>query len=888
MNDVLSEATSSAYSMTPSTSSSSTALATSSSSSSSSSSPLSDAERDIYSRVISAFSVARLDHPQTDSASHFPLAAYYCDAADAAESARLGADPASAAAPALDADLTLPPSDVHDCWALLASMTSVGTSATAAASALAGSAIGLPFNTAGLEPHNTAPLLLPTPAAAAARAAHPQHLRAHLAAGARAFAESLFEQHIRGVLAQSPALQTVAARLGAAPTAAWDRESADPRAIRAIVADVEGFVASSEFKTRLADGHRAYQAFHSACNAQQQQQQVAAPTSPASPWARVFCLLRAGAVRAAAWYVSEHLPHARALADALALRARGQPLAPVWRALHDEMGLYSSGSSSSSSSTSEVQEPFRVALYHLLGRFKVDAAVQRSLLTPFVLVNIDDYLWGKLCLAWTESADLPEWFVALDGATHAQAQARLSLASLQAQVLKLGEAHFNPEGTAPLLYVRVLLMAQLFEQAAAYLARVDARMAAHLTIALAHYSLIRVAEPAEPVLVPLPAAPGAVAGVTFALNAALVILRYVQTLVAAQPAAAFYYLYALRLLPVAGNAAVVGAAAMLNSAANAHASAAAVAAACAPGAARADATALGVDAPHVAALLVAGTPAALDVLVGTLRTPWLGLRALATVGLLPACYDLPAACALLCNAAEQLLQADRPADAASLLALAHRPVAAATLLLESTVTALLAPSGTVAGRGNAALALAVANAKAFIKAHGAADGSAAYDSNGFDGGNSEGESEGEGAARLSHLVSNLMLATAAAALVTEVDAGPARTEHALRALDALGLFPTAPVPAATAAAAQRFAALHPILRRTSGALVLAAARVLGARFAAATATATGAMATAQAQSEVESVRVRCKALTTFVLNNELDHVGRSVRLELMRLDAIIP
>jgi hypothetical protein len=743
----------------------------------------------------------------------------------------------------------------------------------------------------GLEPHHTAQLLLPTPAAAAARSAHPHQLRAHLAAGARAFAESLFEQHVRGVLSQSPALQALAARHGAAPAASWDRESSDPRAVRAIIADVEAYVASSEFKARIASGTRAYAAAVTgaagagAGAGMYDASLVAAPTSAASPWARVFCLLRAGAARAAAEYVQTHIPAARALAAALALSARAQPLGTAWRQLLGEMtaaGAFSLGGGGASAG-GDSHDPFRVAVYHLVGRFKADAATTRALLTPFAFVNVEDYLWGKLSLAWLDDREpLPEWFTEYEGATQAQAQQRLSLVQLQAHVLRLGEGHFNPDGTAPLLYTRVLLMTQQFEQAAAYLARVDQALAAHLTIALAHYSLIRCAEPTDPLLAPVaaPAAAAAAAAAAggaptaYALNGALVLLRYAQSLAATQPSAAFYYLYALRGLPVAANAAVLG----LSSPARTHTGP--------------DASALGLDAPHIVSLLVAGTPASLDVLVGTTRSPWLGLPQLATVGLIPACYPLAAAATLLGSAAEALMQRDCADSAARLLALAQRPLDAGTVLLEALVSLLAAPPGAAGagpqtGAGSGALKAAVANATAFISAYRSPAAAAAV---------------GAEDTRLPGLVSSLSTGVAAATLLDEVERGPSRYPHALRALDALALYPASTAPAATAAAAARFAELHPSLRRVSGPLVLAAARLLGALHAQAVAHASAAAAASaaagyapgsgadevRAQADLADMRRRAKGLTSFVLNSEFDHIGRSVRLELMRLDALVP
>ncbi|KAJ2764070.1 nuclear pore complex subunit, partial [Coemansia nantahalensis] len=134
---------------------------------------------------------------------------------------------------------------------------------------------------------------------------------------------------------------------------------------------------------------------------------------------------------------------------------------------------------------SSLEDPYKAALYMAVGRGTVPKKAAAE-----VVHTTEDYLWSSLVLI-------------RDAATIAAATGhpRSTLAALQALMLKYGAAHFDPSGTNPLLYLRVLLLCGLFEHAVDYLLQVDRFQveAVHMAVLLAHHGLLRVpgAEPAS-------------------------------------------------------------------------------------------------------------------------------------------------------------------------------------------------------------------------------------------------------------------------------------------------------------------------------------------------------------------------------------------------------
>ncbi|PIA12883.1 NIC-domain-containing protein, partial [Coemansia reversa NRRL 1564] len=132
------------------------------------------------------------------------------------------------------------------------------------------------------------------------------------------------------------------------------------------------------------------------------------------------------------------------------------------------------------SSSSSLEDPYKAALYKVLGRGNVPKKA-----TQEVIQTTEDYLWTNLVLI--RDADI----IAV-----ASGHPRNTLDSLQTLMLKFGAAHFDPNGNNPLLYLRVLLLCGLFENAVDYLLQIDRYQieAVHMAIMLAFAGLLRVAE----------------------------------------------------------------------------------------------------------------------------------------------------------------------------------------------------------------------------------------------------------------------------------------------------------------------------------------------------------------------------------------------------------
>ncbi|KAJ2887587.1 nuclear pore complex subunit [Coemansia asiatica] len=138
-------------------------------------------------------------------------------------------------------------------------------------------------------------------------------------------------------------------------------------------------------------------------------------------------------------------------------------------------------SSSSSWGASSLDDPYKAALYRVLGRGSVPKKTAAE-----VIQTTEDYLWAELAVVRDRD------FIA--GVSAASAAAG-SLSGLQALMLKFGPAHFDPSGSNPLLYLRVLLLCGLFEHAVDYLLQVDRFQveAVHMAILLVHLGLVKTA-----------------------------------------------------------------------------------------------------------------------------------------------------------------------------------------------------------------------------------------------------------------------------------------------------------------------------------------------------------------------------------------------------------
>ncbi|KAJ2899224.1 nuclear pore complex subunit [Coemansia aciculifera] len=139
---------------------------------------------------------------------------------------------------------------------------------------------------------------------------------------------------------------------------------------------------------------------------------------------------------------------------------------------------------------SSLQDPYKAALYMVVGRGNVPKKAVAE-----VIQTTEDYLWSNL--VQIRDADK------ICGAGNRNYQTRSTLEDLQHSMLKFGPAHFDPNGSSPLLYFRVLLLCGLFESAIDYLLRVEKFQveAVHMAIALVYHNLLRLTSPSEPAVV---------------------------------------------------------------------------------------------------------------------------------------------------------------------------------------------------------------------------------------------------------------------------------------------------------------------------------------------------------------------------------------------------
>ncbi|PWN52304.1 NIC-domain-containing protein [Violaceomyces palustris] len=127
------------------------------------------------------------------------------------------------------------------------------------------------------------------------------------------------------------------------------------------------------------------------------------------------------------------------------------------------------------------QDPFKLALYKLIGRIDVSKKFPNLLTT-----STENWLWLQLMMvreSYDDEADAQD-----------SVRDRYTLADLGSKLERYGEAHFDPKGNRPLHYFQILLLCGQFEKAVAFLFsrssfQVDA---VHYAIGLAYYGLLRV------------------------------------------------------------------------------------------------------------------------------------------------------------------------------------------------------------------------------------------------------------------------------------------------------------------------------------------------------------------------------------------------------------
>eukprot|EP00457_Paulinella_chromatophora_P001441 gb/GEZN01001443.1/.p1 GENE.gb/GEZN01001443.1/~~gb/GEZN01001443.1/.p1 ORF type:complete len:975 (+),score=206.22 gb/GEZN01001443.1/:236-2926(+) len=178
-------------------------------------------------------------------------------------------------------------------------------------------------------------------------------------------------------------------------------------------------------------------------------------------------------------------------------------------------------------------EPYRNALYNLVGRLSLEADY-----TLLGLDHTEDYLWWRLSLLWepVDGQKLPSFLKLRPEA--------LSLKTLQQYHESLGERHFNPDGRHHRIYFQVLLMSLQFGPALNYLLRKeDFTVAVHMSLGLAFYGLVPRNEDQREIY----------DAAQQTINLQRLLQQYTSSFTRTHPVPCFHYLVLLYSLPCASS-----------------------------------------------------------------------------------------------------------------------------------------------------------------------------------------------------------------------------------------------------------------------------------------------------------------------------------------------
>ncbi|GAA96311.1 uncharacterized protein L969DRAFT_95409 [Mixia osmundae IAM 14324] len=190
-------------------------------------------------------------------------------------------------------------------------------------------------------------------------------------------------------------------------------------------------------------------------------------------WARIFFLLRAGHPQEALSFALENEQSIQKLERSFIPYFKAWLDSPDRRLPRHLRDRFLTEYQQKIRFSSESQDPFKYALYKLMGRSELS---RRSV--PGVTDTAEDWMWFQLqMIRESEQAE----------------QESYTLQDLGALLVKYGEAHFDPKGSRPLLYFQLLLLSGNYERAVAFLYgrsqyQVDA---VHFAIILAYYGLLR-------------------------------------------------------------------------------------------------------------------------------------------------------------------------------------------------------------------------------------------------------------------------------------------------------------------------------------------------------------------------------------------------------------
>ncbi|KAJ2001344.1 nuclear pore complex subunit, partial [Coemansia thaxteri] len=221
-----------------------------------------------------------------------------------------------------------------------------------------------------------------------------------------------------------------------------------------------------------------------------------------------------------------------------------------------------------------LEDPYKAALYKVVGRGNVPKKAVAE-----VTQTTEDYLWCSL----VQIRDAETIAASLNSSgpqqQQQQQQNRSTLEGLQLLMLKFGPAHFDPTGSNPLLYFRVLLLCGLFENAIDYLLQVERFQveAVHMATALVYYGLLRVpaaefacgsyssylipaasVTSSSPLLGEVSASAATGGGVRGRFDFSRLVIQYARALVASAPDDTIGYLLLLTLPSLNAAAGAVG------------------------------------------------------------------------------------------------------------------------------------------------------------------------------------------------------------------------------------------------------------------------------------------------------------------------------------------
>lgn len=241
-------------------------------------------------------------------------------------------------------------------------------------------------------------------------------------------------------------------------------------------------------------------------------------------WAQLYYLLRAGHIDEAVT-LAEDVEYAMPRNDKAFVAWFRQWRQGDLRLPRDQRDRFVAEFNKRIRNTAEKGDPFRYAVWKIVGRAELSKKTVVG-----VTDTLEDWMWMQLHLVKEP----------VQGTIEA-ASDKYTLNDLGANVTKYGEAHFDPKGLRPLLYLQFLLLAGQFERGVEFLLskarhEVDG---VHLAIVLTYYGLLRLVSSSSSGVAS--SAPSPV------VDFPRIIQRYIRSFYKSDAAAALQYAYLISL-----------------------------------------------------------------------------------------------------------------------------------------------------------------------------------------------------------------------------------------------------------------------------------------------------------------------------------------------------